>query len=42
MLTLNVNLPAKLSIKISGEINDGTDFEGIETIWIIKQKNRHE
>ena len=39
---LNVDLPAKLNIKISGEISDGTAFEGIETIWIIKQKNKHE
>jgi hypothetical protein len=40
--TLNIDLPAKLNIKISGEINDGTDFEGIETIWIIKEKSKHE
>ena len=39
---LNVNLPAKLSIKISGEMNDGTAFEGIETIWIVIRKNKHE
>jgi hypothetical protein len=35
---LNVDPPAKLNIKISGEMNDGTAFEGIETIRIIKQK----
>ena len=35
---LNVDLPTKLNLKISGEMNDGTAFEGIETIWIIKQK----
>jgi hypothetical protein len=36
---LHLDLPTKLNLKISGEMNDGTDFEGIETIWIIKQKN---
>ena len=35
---LNVDPPAKLNLKISGEMNDGTAFEGIETIWIIKQE----
>jgi hypothetical protein len=35
---LDIELPAKLSLKISGEMNDGTVFEGIETIWIFKQK----
>jgi hypothetical protein len=35
---LDVDLPTKLNLKISGEMNDGTAFEGIETIWIIKKK----
>ncbi len=35
---LQVELPTKLDLKISGEMSDGTAFEGIETIWIIKQK----
>ena len=36
---LDLDLPTKLNLKISGEMKDGTAFEGIETIWIIKQKN---
>ena len=36
---LDLDLPTRLNLKISGEMNDGTAFEGIETIWIIKQKN---
>ena len=39
---LNVDLPARLNIKLSGEMNDGTAFEGIETIWIVIQENKHE
>ena len=39
---LNVDFPAKLDIMVSGEMNDGTAFEGIETIWIIIRKNKHE
>lgn len=35
---LDLDLPTKLNLKISGEMNDGTAFEGIETIWIIKKK----
>ena len=35
---LDVALPTKLNLKVSGEMNDGTAFEGLETIWIIKQK----
>ena len=36
--TMNLNLPARLNLKIYGELNDGTPFEGLETIRIIRQK----
>ena len=36
--TMNLDLPTKLNLKVYGEMNDGTPFEGLETIWIIKQK----
>jgi hypothetical protein len=35
---MNLDLPTKLNLKIYGELNDGTPFEGLETIRIIKQK----
>jgi hypothetical protein len=35
--TMDLDLPAKLYLKVYGEMNDGTSFEGLETIWIIKQ-----
>ena len=35
--TMDLDLPAKLNLKVYGEMNDGTPFEGLETIWIIKQ-----
>jgi hypothetical protein len=35
--TMDLDLPAKLNLKVYGEINDGTPFEGLGTIWIIKQ-----
>jgi len=35
---MNLSLPTRLNLKIYGELNDGTPFEGIETIRIIKQK----
>jgi len=37
--TMDLKLPTKLNLKIYGELNDGTPFEGLETIRIIKQKN---
>lgn len=36
--TMKLDFPTKLNLKIYGELNDGTPFEGIETIRIIKQK----
>ncbi len=35
--TMDLDLPTKLNLKVYGEMNDGTPFEGLETIWIIKQ-----
>ena len=35
---MDMSLPARLNLKISGEMNDGTPFVGLESIWIIKQK----
>jgi hypothetical protein len=34
---MDLDLPTKLNLKIYGEMIDGTPFEGLETIWIIKQ-----
>lgn len=34
--TMNLKLPAKLNLNVDGEMNDGTPFEGIESIWVIK------
>ena len=36
--TLDMNLPGKVYLKIYGEMNDGTPFEALETIWIIKKE----
>lgn len=35
--TMNLELPTKLDLKITGELNDGTPFEGLDTIRIIKR-----
>jgi hypothetical protein len=35
---MDLDFPAKLNLKVSGELNNGTPFEGLETIWIFKQK----
>jgi hypothetical protein len=35
--TMALDLPTELNLKVYGEMNDGTPFEGLETIWIIKQ-----
>jgi hypothetical protein len=34
---MDLDLPTKLSLKVYGETNDGSAFEGLGTIWIIKQ-----
>jgi len=36
--TMNLELPAKLDLKIIGELDDRTPFEGLDTIWVIKRK----
>jgi len=35
---MDLDLPTKLDLKVYGELNDGTPFEGLETIRIIKKK----
>ena len=35
--TMDLDLPTKLDLKIYGEMNNGTPFEGLETIWITKK-----
>ena len=35
---MDMDLPARVNLKIYGEMNDGTPFVGLESIWIIKQK----
>ena len=36
--TMDLDFPVKLNLKVNGEMNDGTPFEGIETIWNIEPK----
>ena len=36
--TMNLELPTKLDLKITGELNDWTPFEGLDTIRLIKRK----
>ena len=35
--TMDLDFPTKLNLKVLGEMSDGTPFEGLGTIWIIKQ-----
>jgi hypothetical protein len=36
--SINLDLPTELDLKITGELDDGTPFEGLDTIWVIKRK----
>ncbi|UCF89863.1 MAG: VCBS repeat-containing protein, partial [Desulfobacterales bacterium] len=36
--SVDLNHPGELELKITGELNDGTPFEGLDTIWVIKRK----
>jgi hypothetical protein len=37
---INLDFPSKLDLRITGKLDDGTPFEGLDTIWItIKRKN---
>lgn len=35
--TMDLDLPTELDLKVNGELNDGTPFEGLNTIRVIKQ-----
>jgi hypothetical protein len=35
--TMDLDFPTKVNLKVFGEMSDGTHFEGLGTIWIIKQ-----
>ena len=36
ILAMKLKLPARLNLRIYGELNDGTPFEGFDTIRIVK------
>lgn len=36
--TMNLDLPTNLDLKITGEFNDGTPFEGVDTIRVLHRK----
>ncbi len=35
---MDLELPTKLNLKLNGELNDGTLFEGLDTIWGIERR----
>ena len=34
--TVDLEFPTKMQLKITGELKDGTPFEGLNTIWVVK------
>ena len=34
--TIELEYPTKLELKINGELKDGTPFEGLNVIWVVK------
>lgn len=37
---MGLELPMELELKISGELDDGTPFEGLDPIWVIKPERK--
>jgi hypothetical protein len=38
--TMNLELPAKLDLKMTGELDDGTLLEGLDTIWVKNKRKQ--
>ncbi len=36
----SVETPTKLDLKVSGDLEDGTRFEGVDSIWVIRRGRR--
>jgi hypothetical protein len=37
--TMGVDAPIRIHLKLYGELNDGTPFEGLETVWVDNLKS---
>jgi len=37
---MGLTLPADVELKVTGQLNDATPFEGIDTIRVIKPKKK--
>ena len=37
--TMGVDAPIRIHLKLYGEMNDGTPFEGLETVWVNIEKS---